>query len=66
MYILLNSKHGESECLGNIQQLCYHNTYPQINQWFRFNLCLNKHYREIGLDNDLAESCGNLNNINLV
>ncbi|CAO3635671.1 unnamed protein product [Cunninghamella echinulata] len=50
-------KHGESECLGNIQQLCYHNTYPQINQWFRFILCLNKHYREIGLDNDLAETC---------
>ncbi|CAO3636709.1 unnamed protein product [Cunninghamella blakesleeana] len=50
-------KHGESECLGNIQQLCYHNVYPKVNQWFQFNLCLNKHYRMIGLNNSLAKSC---------
>ncbi|KAI8079965.1 uncharacterized protein BX664DRAFT_341912 [Halteromyces radiatus] len=50
-------KHGSSECLGNIQQLCFHKEYPDPKDWFSFNLCMNKNYQLIGLDDDLAKNC---------
>jgi hypothetical protein len=53
-----NSMHGPSECLGNIQQLCFKHEYPDSQEWFAFVLCLNKQYHQIGLNNKLARSCG--------
>jgi hypothetical protein len=53
-----NSMHGTSECLGNIQQLCFKHEYPDPHDWFAFALCLNKQYHQIGLDNNLAQYCG--------
>ena len=53
------SKHGPTECLGNIQELCFKQTYPDIGDWFDgFTLCLNEEYQDIGEDNDLATKCG--------
>ncbi|SAL96804.1 hypothetical protein [Absidia glauca] len=49
--------HGTSECLGNIQQLCFQHEYPDPHDWFAFALCLNKQYHQIGLDNKLAQYC---------
>ncbi|KAI8072427.1 hypothetical protein BC940DRAFT_292579 [Gongronella butleri] len=50
-------KHGNPECLGNIQQLCFHHVYPDWRDWFAFNLCMNQDYGQIGLENDLAPNC---------
>ncbi|ORZ08180.1 hypothetical protein BCR42DRAFT_425392 [Absidia repens] len=50
-------KHGVSECFGNIQQLCFKYEYPDREDWFAFDLCLNKRYKQIGLNNNLALHC---------
>lgn len=55
---LLCSKHGPSECLGNIQELCFKHVYPDYHQWFEFDLCLNERYQSIGNGSALAEDCG--------
>lgn len=54
------SKHGTSECLGNIQELCFKHVYPEQRTWFGFINCLNEHYDKIGLDEQLAKTCGKL------
>ncbi|KAI9489183.1 hypothetical protein BDB00DRAFT_845030 [Zychaea mexicana] len=55
-------KHGPTECLGNMQELCFKNIYPDIDDWFHgFTLCLNEKYADIGEDDSLlAEECGTL------
>ncbi|CDS07908.1 hypothetical protein LRAMOSA01857 [Lichtheimia ramosa] len=50
-------KHGPSECLGNIQELCFKHVYPDYHQWFEFDLCLNEKYQSIGNGSALAEDC---------
>lgn len=57
----LRSKHGPSECLGNIQELCFKHVYPDYHQWFEFDLCLNEKYESIGNGDGLAEDCGKEN-----
>ncbi|KAI9323180.1 hypothetical protein BX666DRAFT_1884078 [Dichotomocladium elegans] len=49
--------HGESECIGNIQELCYRQVYPDYRDWFGFALCLNDRLREIGIDPELPYQC---------
>ncbi|KAI8336933.1 hypothetical protein BC941DRAFT_353210 [Chlamydoabsidia padenii] len=53
------SMHGTSECLGNVQQLCFRHEYPTREDWFPFTLCLNEHYHQIGQNDRLAKDCGN-------
>ncbi|KAI7858859.1 hypothetical protein BDC45DRAFT_433143 [Circinella umbellata] len=54
----IQCKHGPTECLGNIQELCFKQIYPDIDDWFDgFTLCLNEEYQDIGEDNDLAIKC---------
>ncbi|KAI7880384.1 hypothetical protein K492DRAFT_195218 [Lichtheimia hyalospora FSU 10163] len=50
-------KHGPTECLGNIQELCFKHVYPDYHQWFEFDLCLNEKYESIGTGTGLAEDC---------
>ncbi|ORY95539.1 hypothetical protein BCR43DRAFT_493146 [Syncephalastrum racemosum] len=50
-------KHGESECLGNVQELCFRHLHPDPRIWYSFILCMNEHYGAIGKGNGLAESC---------
>ncbi|KAI8928662.1 hypothetical protein BC831DRAFT_447487 [Entophlyctis helioformis] len=42
-------RHGESECVGNIQQLCARDLFPEANRWFSFVQCQNEndHWRSI-------------------
>ncbi|KAJ3090158.1 hypothetical protein HDU96_003523, partial [Phlyctochytrium bullatum] len=39
--------HGDTECQGNILQLCVRQTHPHPHQWFPFILCQNRDYRSI-------------------
>ncbi|KAI8852197.1 hypothetical protein BC829DRAFT_373785 [Chytridium lagenaria] len=39
--------HGDSECLGNIVQLCVQKYHPSRDEWFKFVLCQNRKYGEI-------------------
>ncbi|KAI8140087.1 hypothetical protein BJV82DRAFT_520660 [Fennellomyces sp. T-0311] len=50
-------KHGPTECLGNIQELCFKETYPDISDFYSFDLCLNEEYASIGEGNGLAREC---------
>ncbi|KAI8393730.1 uncharacterized protein BYT42DRAFT_552048 [Radiomyces spectabilis] len=49
--------HGSSECLGNIQELCFKHVYPSHQDWFAFDLCLNERLQSIGRDDLLAPRC---------
>lgn len=51
----ITCKHGESECLGNIQELCAKKISP--NNWFKFVLCLNKDVNQIGLSTKITYKC---------
>lgn len=57
------SKHGPSECLGDIQELCFKHVHPDQRDWFAFDLCLNEHYEDIGNDKQLAHDCGKRMNV---
>ncbi|KAI8579897.1 hypothetical protein K450DRAFT_239617 [Umbelopsis ramanniana AG] len=48
-------KHGPSECLGNMQELCYRHVHGD-ETWFSFIQCLNKDMLNIGTDK-LGVSC---------
>ncbi|RUS17327.1 hypothetical protein BC937DRAFT_90117 [Endogone sp. FLAS-F59071] len=50
------SKHGPTECLGNVQELCFRSVYPNSQDWFSFITCLNQNYQRIGSDG-YAERC---------
>ncbi|KAJ3100942.1 hypothetical protein HDU97_001826 [Phlyctochytrium planicorne] len=39
--------HGESECEGNIMQLCIRKYFPLHKDWFRFVLCQDKNFMAI-------------------
>lgn len=56
-YIAPNGKclHGDSECDGNIQQLCIKELYP--NKWFDFLQCQNKQFWMIPAT-QLVDQCG--------
>ncbi|KAL1925721.1 uncharacterized protein VTP21DRAFT_604 [Calcarisporiella thermophila] len=52
-------KHGAIECLGNIQQLCFHEAYPEAD-WLRYANCMNAEYESIGREitgEALAQKC---------
>jgi hypothetical protein len=49
-------KHGPSECLGNILELCAANIYPSPKIHLGFTLCLSRKYAEIPAQN-LVEDC---------
>jgi len=52
----LTCKHGETECQGNIQQLCFKKYYPVQRDWFAFVNCQNFNSKIIGTDAGI-ESC---------
>lgn len=52
----LFSKHGPSECLGNMQELCYRHVHGD-DTWLSFIQCLNKDMVNIGTDK-LGAACG--------
>ncbi|KAF2428344.1 hypothetical protein EJ08DRAFT_592209 [Tothia fuscella] len=49
-------KHGPSECLGNIIELCAANLYPDPKINLGFTLCLSKKYEDIP-SRELIEGC---------
>jgi len=54
-------RHGESECRGNIHQLCYRNRFPQLHDWWGFIQCENyAGLSRIG-EEALARSCAKVN-----
>ncbi|KAF1814136.1 hypothetical protein P152DRAFT_456365 [Eremomyces bilateralis CBS 781.70] len=48
--------HGETECLGNIVELCAANLYPDPKRYLGFTMCLSKQYQLIP-DRDLIADC---------
>jgi hypothetical protein len=49
-------KHGPSECLGNIIELCAAHVYPDPKIYLGFTLCLSRKYTNIPAKN-LVEDC---------
>ncbi|KAI1324189.1 hypothetical protein F5Y16DRAFT_314929 [Xylariaceae sp. FL0255] len=49
-------KHGPSECLGNILELCAHQLYPDPKIWLGFTMCLTRDYASIP-QRELIEDC---------
>jgi hypothetical protein len=49
-------KHGQSECLGNIIELCAAHLYPDPKIYLGFVMCLTRDYEEIP-DHSLIEDC---------
>ncbi|KAJ3146457.1 hypothetical protein HDU86_008509 [Geranomyces michiganensis] len=43
----LTCMHGDSECAGNIQQLCVRHHHPSPSHWFSFILCSNSKQSQI-------------------
>ncbi|KAJ2234905.1 hypothetical protein IWW45_003023 [Coemansia sp. RSA 485] len=52
-------KHGDEECLGNIDELCALNHRPDLPSFWRFLQCLNSRFDSIGRDPDLSLKCAN-------
>ncbi|KAJ1894932.1 hypothetical protein LPJ66_004892 [Kickxella alabastrina] len=50
-------KHGDEECLGNIEELCALHHRPDLMSFWRFLMCLNSRFEGIGKDSDLALKC---------
>ncbi|KAJ1920438.1 hypothetical protein H4219_001275 [Mycoemilia scoparia] len=51
-------KHGDSECKGNIEQLCAHSLHKnELNVWWRFVSCLNTSPALIGKSEQLTLLC---------
>ncbi|KAJ2744037.1 hypothetical protein GGI20_003283, partial [Coemansia sp. BCRC 34301] len=50
-------KHGDAECRGNIDELCALRHRPDLPSFWRFLMCLNSHYEDIGRDDDLSLKC---------
>ncbi|KAJ3277232.1 hypothetical protein HK104_003525 [Borealophlyctis nickersoniae] len=55
--------HGDSECLGNIQQLCVRNNYPNPAQWYNFIICQDRFYQSIPSE-QLAQKCAEAVGVN--
>jgi hypothetical protein len=52
----VDCKHGPSECLGNIIELCAREIYPDPKLSLGFTMCLTKDYRHIP-ERALIEDC---------
>lgn len=52
----VDCKHGPSECLGNILELCARELYPDPKTNLGFVMCLTKDYRHIP-ERTLVEDC---------
>ncbi|KAJ1680030.1 hypothetical protein EV182_000821 [Spiromyces aspiralis] len=51
-------KHGDSECRGNIDELCaYTHHRHDLKKWWGFVACLNRHQKLIGLDDHMTMAC---------
>ncbi|KAJ2508663.1 hypothetical protein IWW47_000489 [Coemansia sp. RSA 2052] len=50
-------KHGDAECRGNIDELCALKHRPDLPSFWRFLMCLNGHFEDIGRDGDLSLKC---------
>jgi len=48
--------HGQTECLGNIVELCAAKIYPDPKIYLGFTMCLSRHYAQIP-KRDLLEEC---------
>ncbi|KAK1808189.1 hypothetical protein LTR12_017451 [Friedmanniomyces endolithicus] len=49
-------KHGQSECLGDIVELCAANLYPDPKVYLGFVMCMTRDYEDIP-DRSLVEDC---------
>ena len=49
-------KHGQSECLGNIIELCAARLYPDPKVYLGFTMCMTKQFQDIP-DKELVEDC---------
>jgi hypothetical protein len=49
-------KHGQTECLGNIMELCAASEYPDPKMYLGFTMCMSQHYRDIPQET-LAQDC---------
>ncbi|KAF2188261.1 hypothetical protein K469DRAFT_566906 [Zopfia rhizophila CBS 207.26] len=49
-------KHGQTECLGNILELCAASVYPDPKIYLGFTMCLERNYKEIP-KKELIEDC---------
>jgi hypothetical protein len=52
----VSCKHGPSECLGNIIELCAAKLYPDPKQYLGFTLCMTREYPRIP-DRELVHNC---------
>lgn len=52
----ITCKHGQSECLGNILELCAADIYPDPKIHLGFTMCMTEDYQEIP-SRDLAQDC---------
>ncbi|KAF2279022.1 uncharacterized protein EI97DRAFT_225532 [Westerdykella ornata] len=49
-------KHGQTECLGNILELCAAAEYPEPKRYLGFTMCLSRAYQEIP-KRELVQDC---------
>lgn len=49
-------KHGQSECLGNIIELCAAHLYPDPKIYLGFTMCMSRDFQDIP-DRGLVEEC---------
>ncbi|TKA72694.1 hypothetical protein B0A55_06491 [Friedmanniomyces simplex] len=52
----VSCKHGQSECLGNIVELCAASLYPDPKVYLGFVMCMTRDYEDIP-DRSLVEDC---------
>ncbi|KAK1053651.1 hypothetical protein LTR12_004274 [Friedmanniomyces endolithicus] len=52
----VSCKHGQSECLGDIVELCAANLYPDPKVYLGFVMCMTRDYEDIP-DRSLVEDC---------
>jgi len=48
--------HGQTECLGNILELCAASVYPEPKIYLGFTMCLSRDYKRIP-EKELVEDC---------
>lgn len=52
----VDCKHGPTECMGNIIELCAHHLYPDPKIYLGFTMCLTRDYKVIP-QRELVEDC---------
>ncbi|KAF2083516.1 gamma interferon inducible lysosomal thiol reductase [Saccharata proteae CBS 121410] len=52
----VSCKHGQTECLGNMLELCAADLYPDPKIYLGFTMCMTKHYADIP-DRELVSDC---------